>query len=171
MAFGCISAPLSFAERKPDPTPHRASMFVVEEYRGPRHRREAYKGCPQGRTTVRHCFDEVLSSFEPEPNRSLICFSARIALHVQVHPFHYRSKCGTKPSCQCGQEAAGSRACCLLAVLKRWSEERETRCGRTGHSGFMIKKRGGHGEPSFDASTRSPHPRCRRGQTKRIRTT
>ena len=46
---------------------------------------------------VQQCFNEVLSAFKPEPNRSFVSLSARITLHIQVHQFHYRSKCGTKP--------------------------------------------------------------------------
>src|SRR5229473_112535 len=40
---------------------------------------------------VQHCFNEILSSFEPEPNRSLVSLSTRIALHIQLHQFNYRS--------------------------------------------------------------------------------
>ena len=36
---------------------------------------------------VQHRLDEILSSFEPEPNRSFVSLSARVALYVQLHHF------------------------------------------------------------------------------------
>src|SRR5712692_6666160 len=41
---------------------------------------------------VQHRFDVILSSFEPEPNRLFVSFSARITFHIQLNQFHYLTK-------------------------------------------------------------------------------
>jgi hypothetical protein len=40
--------------------------------------------------SIHHCLNDILSSFGPEPNRSLVCLSAGIAFHIQLHQLHYR---------------------------------------------------------------------------------
>src|SRR5713101_781710 len=94
-SFPCVSVPFISGETKPNPTPIGCRCLLSKNVEVPVIGANLVKDALRVVPLVQHRFDEIMSSFELEPNRSFVSFSARITLHTQLHQFHYRpAPCG-----------------------------------------------------------------------------